>query len=193
MKRIKSNFPVYISYNFTKGFGIVVNINITRVRLKVQCLISIPSHSGKSCGTCFVRPGIVFHRLSFYAFLSYCVTGWDFNLDYLGSCTRSWFTCHLYRSCGEGFSNYWTKVKTKSWMNLFLKKANVANTNFKNKKYSTHFGFGEFYTIKHDNIRKLNICKSKAHLLNNILQINLFNLFKCWRSSGTFQYSTQVK
>ena len=64
MKRIKSNFPVYISYNFTKGFGIVVNINITQVRLKVQCLVSIPSHSGKSCGTCFMRPGIVFHRLS---------------------------------------------------------------------------------------------------------------------------------
>ena len=31
------------------------------------------------------------------------------------------------------------------------------------KKYSTHFALEDFYIIKHDNIRKLNICKSKAH------------------------------
>ena len=72
-----------------------VNIKITRVRLKVQCLVSVLSHSGESCGTCFRRPGIVFHKIGFWTtnILAFkgCILSRHFSLDTINQPKRKYF------------------------------------------------------------------------------------------------------
>ena len=80
----KVTSSIYISYNFYYRVQKCVNIKITRVRLKVQCLVSVLS-----------RPGIVFHKIGFWTtnILDFkgCILSRHFSLDTINQPKRKYF------------------------------------------------------------------------------------------------------